>query len=460
MSVVVTPSRPSEVGTLTVRRALPNRGRRTVGAWCFADHMGPVEVTEEQGVDIGPHPHTGLQTVTWLVAGEIVHHDSLGSEQPIRAGQLNLMTAGHGVSHSEERTGSYRGALHGIQLWIAQPEATRHGDAAFEHHAELPKQALDSGTATVLVGELDGAASPARRDSDLVGAELALRAGRSTLPLHADWEYALVVLQGAVTIDGTRVVPGHLGFLGAGRDEGALDAEGDATALLIGGHAVRGADRHVVELRRPHARRDLRGPEAVDGRRRAVRHRRLDDAADPRRAAALGALRRVATGRRGESAAPAWSTSATAWASCWRGVGHGERRLEDEPAEPARRVTTPGSWRRRSGSPHRSVSHAVRAPPHRAVPVDHREDLVVRRGWPRSGTPPARAAASALTPSPRARSRRPRPRPRARRGPAGSRGRGAPVRPPPVPSAPAPPARPRRGRRPAAARPSRRRRSS
>ena len=87
----------------------------------------------------------------------------------------------------------------------------------------------------MLVGELDGAASPARRDSDLVGAELALRPGRSTLPLHADWEYALVVLQGAVTIDGTRVVPGHLGFLGAGRDEGALDAEGDTTALLIGG---------------------------------------------------------------------------------------------------------------------------------------------------------------------------------------------------------------------------------
>jgi redox-sensitive bicupin YhaK (pirin superfamily) len=234
--VVVTQSRGSVVGALTVRRALPTKGRRTVGAWCFADHMGPIAVTEHDGVDIGPHPHMGLQTVTWLVAGEILHRDSLGSEQPIRPGQLNLMTAGHGVSHAEEHTGRYRGDLHGIQLWIAQPEATRHGDPAFEHHRELPQLDVAGGTATVLVGRLGGAESPARRDTDLVGAELALRAGPSTIPLEAGWEHALVVLQGAVTVDGVRLEPGHLGYLGTGRDEGPFVAGDEgAIALLIGG---------------------------------------------------------------------------------------------------------------------------------------------------------------------------------------------------------------------------------
>ena len=115
--VEITPSREASVGAMPVRRALPRRERRTVGAWCFADHMGPELVTETQGLDIGPHPHTGLQTVTWLVAGEVLHRDSLGSEQVIRAGQLNLMTAGDGVTHSEEATGRYRGQLHGVQLW-------------------------------------------------------------------------------------------------------------------------------------------------------------------------------------------------------------------------------------------------------------------------------------------------------------------------------------------------------
>lgn len=235
VDVIVTESRSAEVGFLTVRRALPRHGRRTVGAWCFADHMGPLTVTEEQGIDIGPHPHTGLQTVTWLVAGEIVHRDSLGSEQPIRPGQLNLMTAGHGVSHSEERTGRYRGDLHGIQLWVAQPETTRHGDPAFEHHIDLPRLDLEAGTATVLAGALGGATSPARCDTEHVGVELALRPGHSTIPLHGGWEYALVVLAGAVTVGGTRVEPGHLGFLGAGRDELPISTDAASTALLIGG---------------------------------------------------------------------------------------------------------------------------------------------------------------------------------------------------------------------------------
>ena len=229
----VLPSRESMDGALPVRRALPRRAHRTVGAWCFADHMGPTAVTEERGVDIGPHPHIGLQTVTWLVAGEILHRDSLGSEQVIRAGQLNLMTAGRGVAHSEEATGRYRGDLHGIQLWVAQPEATRHGDPAFEHHAELPKAELGDGEATVVVGALGDVTSPARRDTDHVGVDLDLRGGESVVPLVAAHEHALVVLDGSVTVDGQAVAPGALAYLGTGRDE--ITLAGPARALLIGG---------------------------------------------------------------------------------------------------------------------------------------------------------------------------------------------------------------------------------
>jgi redox-sensitive bicupin YhaK (pirin superfamily) len=233
--VEITPSHEATVGSFTVRRALPRRGRRTVGPWCFADHMGPASVTEDEGIDIGPHPHIGLQTVTWLLAGEVLHRDSLGSEQVIRPGQLNLMTAGRGVSHSEEHTGRYRGDLHGVQLWLAQPEATRHGEPAFAHHPELPRLELGTAEATVLAGSVGGLESPARRDTDHVGASLDLRAGRTALPVQAAHEHAVVVLAGVVEIDGQAVGPGHLAYLGAGRDELALGAGDRAVALLIGG---------------------------------------------------------------------------------------------------------------------------------------------------------------------------------------------------------------------------------
>jgi quercetin 2,3-dioxygenase len=233
--VEITPSREASVGAMPVRRALPRRERRTVGAWCFADHMGPELVTETQGLDIGPHPHTGLHTVTWLVAGEVLHRDSLGSEQVIRAGQLNLMTAGDGVTHSEEATGHYRGQLHGMQLWIAQPEATRRGPAAFEHHAELPRVELDNAVATVLVGSFAGAASPARRDTALVGVDAALEPGRGAWPLQPAFEYALVVLDGEVLVGDQVVRPGQLGYLGQGREEMALTATDPARVLLLGG---------------------------------------------------------------------------------------------------------------------------------------------------------------------------------------------------------------------------------
>jgi redox-sensitive bicupin YhaK (pirin superfamily) len=233
--IEVSLSREAEVAGVRVRRALPRRTRRTVGAWCFADHMGPLAVTPDSGMQVGPHPHMGLQTVTWLVSGELLHRDSLGSEQLIRAGQLNLMTAGHGVSHAEESTGVYRGELQGIQLWVAQPEATRHLPAAFEHHAEPPQLELDDAIATVLVGELAGAASTARRDTNHIGVDLAMRPGVVTVPLQPEYEYALIVLEGVVKAENARVVPGELAYLGLGRHELVLQAREDTRLLLIGG---------------------------------------------------------------------------------------------------------------------------------------------------------------------------------------------------------------------------------
>ncbi|MFI1954205.1 pirin family protein [Streptomyces xinghaiensis] len=234
--VEISDSREATVGTTRVRRALPRRGRRTVGAWCFADHMGPADVTENSGLDIGPHPHIGLQTVTWVTDGQVLHRDSLGSEQVIKPGQLNLMTAGGGVSHAEEATGHYRGTLEGIQLWVALPEATRHGPAAFEHHDRLPRADLDggAGAATVLIGDFGGAVSPARRDTPLVGVDLDLRAS-ATVPLRTGFEYALVVLEGTVAVHGKALHPGRLGYLGEGRDELRLEVREPARAMLLGG---------------------------------------------------------------------------------------------------------------------------------------------------------------------------------------------------------------------------------
>jgi redox-sensitive bicupin YhaK (pirin superfamily) len=233
--VEITDSRQAEVGGVVVRRALPRRHRRTVGAWCFADHMGPEQVTESSGLDIGPHPHMGLHTVTWLVEGAVLHQDSLGSEQVIRPGQLNLMTAGHGIAHAEEATDIYRGTLHGVQLWVAQPDATRDGAAAFEHHGELPQVELGTSVATVLVGSLGEATSPARQDTPLVGADLVVQPGTTTIPLDATYEHALVVLEGVVAVGDNVVRPGQLGYLGLGRSELPLTALELSRLLLLGG---------------------------------------------------------------------------------------------------------------------------------------------------------------------------------------------------------------------------------
>jgi redox-sensitive bicupin YhaK (pirin superfamily) len=234
-AVEVLEPREATVGTMTVQRALPRRQRRTVGAWCFVDLFGPASVTDQGGVQIGPHPHMGLHTVTYLLDGQVLHRDSLGSEQEIRPGQVNLMTAGCGVVHAEEPTGHYRGTMQGVQLWVAQPDATRGGDAAFDHLAELPQTSVDGVEATVLVGSFGGATSTARQDTPLVGADLRVPAGEAELPLDPAYEHVLVVLRGTLLVEGQLVERTRTAYLGLGRTSVGLASPEGATVLLLGG---------------------------------------------------------------------------------------------------------------------------------------------------------------------------------------------------------------------------------
>jgi redox-sensitive bicupin YhaK (pirin superfamily) len=217
-----------------VTRTLPNRGRRMVGAWCFLDAYGPHELGTSAGMRVGPHPHTGLQTVTWLVQGEVLHRDSLGNRQEIRPGQLNLMTAGRGIAHAEQTPGSHGPVLQGVQLWVALPHADRDMPPAFAHHADLP--VLEDGglTATVLLGTVAGLTSPARCHTPLVGASVVVD-GSGTLPLDPGFEYAVLTLDGAPMVEGTTLKPGPLLYLGQGLSSVRLDAASPARVVLLGG---------------------------------------------------------------------------------------------------------------------------------------------------------------------------------------------------------------------------------
>ncbi|GIJ09467.1 hypothetical protein Van01_26810 [Micromonospora andamanensis] len=220
----------------TVRRLLPQRTRRLVGAWCFVDHFGPDDVARRPGMEVPPHPHTGLQTVTWLLDGEILHRDSLGNEQPIRPGQLNVMTSGHGIAHSERSPAEHPPLMHGVQLWVALPDQARAGAADFAHHAELPRWRDGELDVTLLVGELAGERSPARVHTPLLGAQLELAGPAAAgLPLRRDFEYALLALDGVGEVDDLPLTPGALLWLGSGRDTLRLRGEPGSRLMLLGG---------------------------------------------------------------------------------------------------------------------------------------------------------------------------------------------------------------------------------
>lgn len=219
-----------------IRRAVPNRHRRMVGAWCFLDHAGPADYAPGQGLNIGPHPHIGLQTFTWMIEGEVLHRDSLGCEQLIHPGQVNLMTAGHGISHAEESPTGRAGRFHSAQLWIALPDGERHREPEFRHYPELP--IIDRGgfRITVLAGECAGERSPAKVYTPLIGLDLATRRhAQATLPLDPAFEHAVLTLEGAPALNGEVLEPGTLLYLGTGRTSLELRSPAAARMLLIGG---------------------------------------------------------------------------------------------------------------------------------------------------------------------------------------------------------------------------------
>lgn len=219
-----------------VRRLLPNLGRRMVGAWAFVDHYGPDDIADEPGMQVPPHPHMGLQTVSWLHEGEVLHRDSLGSLETIRPRELGLMTSGRAISHSEESPRPHAALLHGAQLWVALPDAHRTVEPHFQHHKDLPTVTAPGLTATVILGTLDDATSPGTAYTPIVGADLALSGGaEARLPLDPDFEYAVLSMSGEAEVDGVPVLPGSMLYLGCGRTELPLRAESDAGLMLLGG---------------------------------------------------------------------------------------------------------------------------------------------------------------------------------------------------------------------------------
>jgi redox-sensitive bicupin YhaK (pirin superfamily) len=224
---------------MTVRRTLPNRERITIGAWCFVDHFGPDRVVDTGGMSVAPHPHTGLQTVSWLFAGEVEHRDSVGSHQMIAPGQLNLMTAGSGISHSEV-SNAKTDLLHGVQLWIALPDTDRFVAPFFEH--VIPSSVrLAECTITVFVGELAGVSSPAVVFTPLVGAEILMPAHTElTLDVRADFEHGVLVDSGLLEVNGERAEGSDLLYCGVGPSTlTLLSGDQPVRAVLLGGEPFR-----------------------------------------------------------------------------------------------------------------------------------------------------------------------------------------------------------------------------
>ncbi|MFD0149423.1 pirin family protein [Streptomyces sp. NPDC055721] len=221
---------------MTVRRTLPQRARTLIGAWCFADHYGPDRVADSGGMDVAPHPHTGLQTVSWLFSGEIEHRDSLGTHAFVRPGEINLMTGGHGISHTEVSTPG-TAVLHGVQLWVALPGEHRHAPREFQHHAPRPLR-VDGAELRVFLGTLAGRTSPVRTFTPLLGAEVLLDSGATvTLDVDPGFEHGLLVDEGDIRLDGTPLRPAELGYAAPGRTTLTLtnDSGRPARTVLLGG---------------------------------------------------------------------------------------------------------------------------------------------------------------------------------------------------------------------------------
>jgi len=234
--MLVFPVHETQLGTLKILRALPVRQKRLVGPWCFLDRFGPLSFTDAKPMDVAPHPHIGLQTVSWLLQGEIVHKDSLGSEALLCPGGVNVMTSGGAIAHSEETPPKNSGLLNGVQLWVALPDADRHGPASFQHVDEVPMLEQNGSTVSVFAGSMLGSSSAAQHFSPILGLDIALQRNvRLALPLDPSFEHAVLLLTGDAKIDDQPIDTMNLWYLGTNRFSVTFESSNGARVLLIGG---------------------------------------------------------------------------------------------------------------------------------------------------------------------------------------------------------------------------------
>jgi redox-sensitive bicupin YhaK (pirin superfamily) len=210
------PGRDVALGDLTVTRVLPVKGKRLIGPWCFLDRFGPLTFANPTAMDVGAHPHIGLQTVTWLLDGELVHYDSLGAESLLRPGGVNVMTSGAGIAHAERTPTPNSGRLNGAQLWVALPDRDRQTSASFQHVERVPVHEQRGGIVQVFAGSLGGSSSPVAHFSEIFGGDFQIHP-RATIdvPLETRCEYAVIVLSGDCSFEGRRLQERALYYLGA-----------------------------------------------------------------------------------------------------------------------------------------------------------------------------------------------------------------------------------------------------
>lgn len=240
VELVIQP-RDRDLGGFSVRRVLPSAGRRMVGPWVFFDHMGPAGFAAGQGINVRPHPHINLATVTYLFEGEILHRDSLGSLQVIRPGDINLMVAGSGIVHSERERPEVTAVdhrLHGLQLWLALPEADEESEPAFHHYpgADIPAVAVDGVPIRVMMGSAYGVTSPVRVFAETLYVEAHLQAGQAIVLPEAE-ERAVYVAQGSLEAQGTPI-PEHSMAVFARAEGVILEATAEARIAIVGGESL------------------------------------------------------------------------------------------------------------------------------------------------------------------------------------------------------------------------------
>lgn len=238
-TIEVKEGRTTRIGELGIMRVLPTKQRRTIGPWCFVDLMRPDDVETPPPLEIGPHPHIGLATVTWLFGGSVLHSDSLGTEQPIKPGELNLMTSGRGIAHAEQGITTQAPAdtagVMGVQMWLAQPDASRNGSSLFQHVSTLPEVDLDSGTARVLIGNYQNEESPAEFDHPVVGLDITV-IDKTTVATSPEFEYGIVPIDRPIRVEDAIVEPGALAVVPPGYDVLRLETRiGKGRVMVLGG---------------------------------------------------------------------------------------------------------------------------------------------------------------------------------------------------------------------------------